>query len=220
MKKLKTLFGAVGLFFLTFGQAQSAVIWDWDGSNLLGAQNVVVGTNVYDVRFSDGSCAQLLDGCNDIADFAFITTEEGSLASAALLDQVLIDDGGAPAPFDSIPYTVNGCEAQWVLPNGEIGGDTDHCRVITPTYFSTSGFHKFPSAYNSPDLDGVQIVQGLSLHTNYSGNGFVNSRSTFAIWTPSAEVPLPATVWLLGIGFSGLLRFNRALSLNLRNRSF
>ena len=65
---------------------------------LLGASDVVVGDDLYDVRFVDASCIELFTGCDSESDFVFDTLEEAAAASVALNDQVwsLLQNDHAP----------------------------------------------------------------------------------------------------------------------------
>ncbi|HIF96428.1 MAG TPA: hypothetical protein EYQ54_05270, partial [Myxococcales bacterium] len=70
---------------LMAGGAQ-AVTLNVVGGQLMGASNVLVDGNLYDVQFLDGTCIDLYSGCNDPLDFTFNTEASASLAMQALLD--------------------------------------------------------------------------------------------------------------------------------------
>jgi hypothetical protein len=66
-----------------------AVTLDVVGAQLMGASNVLVDGSLYDVQFVDGSCIDVFNGCDDVSDFTFQSQAVASLASQALVDQVL-----------------------------------------------------------------------------------------------------------------------------------
>ena len=87
------------LFFVA-GAAQAATL-NAVGGQLMGASNVLVDGNLYDVQFLGGTCIALYNGCDAVSDFTFQTSAAAGLASQALLDQVFIDGGGGS--FDTDP---------------------------------------------------------------------------------------------------------------------
>ena len=58
------------------------------GGQLMGASNVLVGGNSYDVQFIEGTCIDLYNGCDEASDFTFQTEAAAILASQALHEQV------------------------------------------------------------------------------------------------------------------------------------
>jgi hypothetical protein len=105
------------------GGASASVILQVDASGqLTGATGVVVGNNLYQVTFADGTCRDLYSGCDDAGDFTFQTSAEVMLASQALLDQVFLDSPlGA---FDTDFTLTRGCVDR--------GFSTLACQVLTP----------------------------------------------------------------------------------------
>ena len=77
---------AVGLVLMA-GSAQAATL-NVVGGQLMGASNVLVDGNLYDVQFLDGTCIDLYNGCDEASDFTFQTQASAVLASQALLDQL------------------------------------------------------------------------------------------------------------------------------------
>jgi hypothetical protein len=74
---------------------------------LRGAQGVEVGGVLYNVTFTEGTCAQVFGTC-ETSSFTFQTQSEALLASQALLDQVFLDD--AQGAFDSDAALTFGCD--------------------------------------------------------------------------------------------------------------
>lgn len=85
----------------------NAVTLNVVGGQLLGASNVLVDGDIYDVEFVDGTCIALFDGCNSPSDFAFTNSGSAALAAQALLDQVFVDGGAGQ--FDPDPALTTGC---------------------------------------------------------------------------------------------------------------
>jgi len=86
--------------------AQAATL-DVVGGQLVGAPAVDVDGALYNVKFLDGTCIAVFNGCDSNSDFTFQTLASANLAAQALLDQVLVD--GAPGAFDTDPELTNGC---------------------------------------------------------------------------------------------------------------
>ena len=177
--------GAVGL-------ARAALIVDANGE-LLGADGVLVNGTAYDVRFVDGTCAEVFGVC-DSAHFTFTTVDAAIAATTALLNDVFVD--GAAGQFNSKPELTAGCE---LSPVGS-------CVAVTPYALLNLDV---PSvfAHNSADPAADQL----------GGNNFATSddfatsaNEVWAVWTRSAPSPVPAppSLWLAAaaLGLMGLAR--------------
>jgi hypothetical protein len=152
------------------------------GGILVGASNVDVGGDLYDVAFVDGTCIALFDGCDDSSDFTFTTVPSSIIASQALLDQVFVD--GGLGQFDSSTFLTAGCTdstsglCHAYMP-GWIALDLIYGTVAVNTIFE--GFDSVFTAVSwAPDWD----------------SGVADDRM-FAIWSP---VPEPGTASLLAVG--------------------
>lgn len=150
------------------------------GGQLLGASDVLVGGNLYNVAFAQGTCIALFDDCDDSSDFTFTTQAAANLASQALLDQVFID--GGLGLFDTDPELTTGC--------------TSVVQCFANIVYGLDGANLMTSlAVNKvPGLgDSVAAGSGLTMSTNLSGS----STNVYAVWSP---VPEPGTGLLLAGG--------------------
>ena len=186
------------LFFVA-GAAQAATL-NVVGGQLMGASNVLVDGNLYDVQFLDGNCFDLYNGCAvESNDFPFpaplsgVGTPDVSVQNAvsqALLDQVFLD--GVEGLFDSDPSLTNGCAL------------SGFCQVATPyESFPTDQVVDYVAAINW----GASRPANLFSPTIVFDNVFIGDSfgplpgKTWAVWTP---VPEPNTALLLSLGLTGL----------------
>ena len=171
------------------GAAQAATL-NVVGGQLMGASNVLVEGNLYDVQFLDGNCFDLYNGCGSGAltgVFPFNVSTVGSDAdnaeairilnavSQALLDQVFLD--GVEGLFGSDPSLTNGCAL------------SGFCRAATPyDNFTTDQVvdYVFAVNYGASRPDNVDDV---GFDKVFIGDSFGDLAGvTWAVWTP---VPVP-----------------------------
>jgi PEP-CTERM motif len=172
---LRATFAAGVALALGVFNAQAAPTLIVEGGVLLGADDVVVGGVSYDVRFIDGSCASLYDGCNSMSDFAFDTKRDARAATAVLLRDVLVD--GPLGRFDSDPSLVEGCDAR-------------RCSIFTPYRIDRS------RASLSTGLNASGRDRTTTGRIAVSRDTTTNARGTFAVWSLSTDAgpsPEPST---------------------------
>ncbi len=157
--------------------------------NASGASRVDVNGTFYDVRFLDGSCRELYDGCNEASDFTFTTSSESFAASQALFDLFNLP---AYAGFSSNPASTNGCSF------------SDFCYILTP-YGRTGrfGFDVASTAFRN--LSGT-ATDSVFAWTSYGPDTSSSSFTTtvYAAWSEAAPIPLPASLSTLLAGVAGL----------------
>ena len=171
----------------------------------MGASDVLVGGNLYDVQFLDGTCADLYSGCDAVSDFTFQTQASATLASQALLDQVFLDATGL---FDSQPELTRGCGAliecgastPFLVPGGSSSWVNGMVRAR----------NRVPHYPGNPGLTYTDEIVFPKSHWDGYNTG-ADNRYVYAVWSP---VPEPSTALLLGLGLTGLAAQGRR-----RNRS-
>lgn len=176
-------------------QASYAAVLQVDANGFLtGATGVDVGGSIYDVTFNAGTCIPVYTGCNVTVDHIFPTATDAVTASQALLDQVFVD--GSAGNFDSSPWMTRGCGPSSVT----------YCEAAAPYALSGLGNLAVAVAHNHQSNNGDLAVATLASPLSYSGS---SNYVTWAVWTPSAPVPVPASVLLLLSGCAGIFGFGR-----------
>ncbi|MEE4350423.1 MAG: PEP-CTERM sorting domain-containing protein [Pacificimonas sp.] len=105
---------AAGAALSAPANAAVTFVVDQNSGKLLGADDVLVGSDLYDVRFLDGTCAAIFGGCDQASDFALTDQAQAQAAAVALITQVFGDipdprSPGSQLLFNSDPSATNGC---------------------------------------------------------------------------------------------------------------
>jgi hypothetical protein len=194
MKMLRVICTLFIFGFVSVSHASVIFITEKDANgvtSLLGADNVEVNGLYYNVRFLDGSCIALFNGCDDPADFFFGYVGDALDASISLLDQVFIRGTG----FDIAPELINGCS------NGRSG-----CNIFTP-YAYVNGFSFCHLGAQSAGCHSRDVIE-ITMFLPGSERAVVNSDFlyyTYAVWSKPVEASAPGTAMLLLMGIAGLI---------------
>jgi hypothetical protein len=111
------------LFFaLTSGAVAAEPILIFEDGTLVGARTLDVEGVLYRVAFVDGSCVELLKGCDEPGDFPFDSVAQAETASAVL--QAVLSTRG---------YTIRGCDPDYgcsLLTPIDLVGDPTRVRSV------------------------------------------------------------------------------------------
>lgn len=190
---------SVAIFGVTTAQATPILLVN-DGI-LVGAKNVYIGDSLYDVKFSDGTCAGVFKGCDPSA-FTFHNAAEASLAADALLNQVFVDN--TQGLFDSRSDISYNC------------GSNIQCDSIVPYSLDGASAFRAVVARNMSQMipsyqDSVLFSAYNTLYDTKRYYGGIGLES-FAVFTVArAEIPEPDTIGLLALAV-GMLSVRRRRS--------
>ena len=154
--------------------------------SLLGADNVEVNNKFYNVRFLDGSCTSLFNGCNNFSDFFFGTEDDAFAAAGSLLDQVFISG----TRFDKEPELTNGCSGKLV------------CIIDSPWERTKQLRFQSVAVYNYYS-GGDEIWKPAPAKITKEYGDY--NRRTFAVWSKPVEASAPGTAMVLLMGIAGLI---------------
>jgi hypothetical protein len=197
---------AFAALILVAGAANAALLTLDTSSKLMGATDVMVNGAAYDVRFTDGKCADLYNGCDAAPDFPFNTQETARDASLALLNQVF----NAFPTYDLDPSLTNGCPNNVYYLGQMMGG----CFILTPykvmPMMGSTELQVANMLVNNDMRDSYDVALSLGnalIMTQYGDTNVGSQRPThiYAVWAAAgqaeASVPEPASLALLGLGF-------------------
>jgi hypothetical protein len=176
------------LLFVCLSAPANAVTLNVTDGQLIGASNVDVGGDLYDVVFTDGSCITLFSGCDSNSDFLF-TTEAAALAVAASLDQQVFLDG-PQGDFDTVPGLTSDC------------GYSAVCEVYVP--YMTNGTTVRVTRVENRSPPGPDEVEGGRLLLTVSNDLSQESENYAYTYAVLTAVPEPSTGLLVAIGLAGL----------------
>jgi hypothetical protein len=192
MEILKSVIGAM-IFLMVSSAAHSATIIVENGE-LVGADGIEFEGYVGSVRFVEGTCADLFNGCDEPSDLVFQSFEPIEVdaqrlavaANEALLEQVI----KANPLYDENPILTFGC-------GNESNIAFAWCATLTPFFQRGNGFVQTINLQNQEGsrnvADSVGGGGGWSINEFDTGLTSNNQpdRYTYAAWTITA-VPVPA----------------------------
>ncbi|VAW64136.1 hypothetical protein MNBD_GAMMA09-1293 [hydrothermal vent metagenome] len=189
MKYRRLIAGFTMVFVLLVPASGWAVSLIVNNGQLMGAKDVSVSGVLYNVSFQDGTCINLFNGCDQASDFVFNTEAMARVAGQALLDTVFIDvPEGA---FDTVPKRTNGIRWDYdgivQMPVSPINAQSVLVLKLIHSRFEAS-----------------DQIQGLATFP-ISSDLTLSDITTFAVWSPVSQVPIPASIWLFGSGLFGLV---------------
>jgi hypothetical protein len=173
--------------------SKASLILDVVNGQLIGAKNVVVDGELYDVQFVDSNCALAHGTCSNI-DFAFKNEQSAYKATLALIAQVLLDTS----------------EGLFATDLSKIFGAPDSKHSLIMTAYETNPHASFTvlaevvyaqafvdcCGYQADYMAVRSTVKGLYDWGN-------ESKRVFAVWS-AIEVSSPTTFILLSLGIAGL----------------
>jgi hypothetical protein len=167
--------------FFSYTSAQAATTTVVVDGKLVGFDDVVVGTETYNVRFIYGSFNSIF---NDGADLDFNTAFDAGVAAEALLNAYDMfptydDDPGLTTGVSTATGRI------WT-PYNFLDRDLPNDTATSRVYKNTSGTNLNPDAIETSTV--VRTADKL-----------------YADWEQVAIVPIPAALWLFGSGLLGLL---------------
>ncbi|GAA6205963.1 MULTISPECIES: hypothetical protein [Thalassotalea] len=206
LKKMTSIFIFLSSQFIA-SHVYASLIVNTDNL-LIGADNIVVDGNLYNVRFSDLTGRQLFEQPGGGYDFGPVNDGNKALFSAALLDQVLLGD------YDTMPELTFGCKDT----------DNDTCWIFTAFRTHTPGNIGASVAVNYADSIPDAFSAGNPFPDDhfdmipvdhFQPNTPNPQRQVWAVWSPVNQqtVPSPDSVWLLFTGIV-MLMSKRFLSLS------
>lgn len=180
--------------FAVSAQSSATPIISVNGDGALtGVHNLDVDGTLYDVRFADGSCNSLFNGCSS---FAFTTDAALNRGYVSLAEQVLQNDF----------YNINGCASR------------DSCNIRFLYRIADTGVIGYFLIRQS---NGVYGATPLGSHGSLAGYADVDTTNfptstygIFALAAPDdpASVPEPSSIALFLLAMGGMAAKRRRLS--------
>ena len=175
-------------------QAAPVTVMNAAGNTVMGVDGIQFNGSTYDVRFVDGTCVALFDGCNSNTNsFLFTTAVDARAASTAL---------GAALLQSALPGAINGATVT----------STDLAGILTP-YLTPStanvvsdGLFFRSTTNTNASLNGPFVLSYSQLAMSRSSDLSSSARYAYASWsaatpTPSAnDVPEPGSLALTAVG--------------------
>lgn len=184
---------------------------------LMGADNVLVkgsgySGGLYNVRFLDGTCAELFSGCDENSDFLPGSMNIAGLlwASKALGDYVFVD--GVEGQFDSESRLTNGCvrlkrkkQCNVFAPYGILhypDGSSD--LVVYRSQNANSDEVGFDGSCYAGEC--VDLFSEADVVVNWGRLHYLSGyQRTWAVWSVATEVSAPGAGLMMLLGIAGLL---------------
>jgi hypothetical protein len=178
-----------------FAGLSSAAVLTMDGSILVGATGLSVGNQRYDVRFADGSCTSLFNGCRAANTFLFKQDILARVANEALYDQVI-----RGTVFDTNPELISGCDAEY------------GCAIFTPYDAEPDWSNHFLAAliWNLPIANDLYTFDAFYWVPREADTH--DSHWVYAVWSEANSVPEPDGFTLVLIGLVAMVAIIKSKS--------
>ena len=189
----RVLAGATLLALAALGSAaHAAPVLQVTNGTLMGADDVLVDGKLYDVRFVEGTCAEVFGAC-EVERFEFQSAPSAHAAAAALISTVFID--GPEGKFDTGNSSTFGCNDTFGVPFCSVWTPYDILGDLTFNAGAVNGFNRVPNSWEDVGVGYSYDTRGIKT-------------AVWARWTAvpevRAEVPEPASLWLVGAALCGL----------------
>jgi hypothetical protein len=158
-------------------------------TSLLGADNVEVNGLYYNVRFVDGTCFLLFNGCDASNDLLFNTRDSAEAASDSLLSQVF----NGNTLFDSSPELTNGCSFAGV------------CDIHTGYAVDIDRVPPFVRTIKARNKSGLRVDPVSVGFFRIAYDTTSSIRDVYAVWNEPVEASAPGTAMVLLMGIAGLI---------------
>ena len=185
MKSMKYVAAACILLAASVGSAAPVTTYIVDGQ-LAGFDGITLGSDEYNVRFIEGTWADLvgLDGSGlDFIDLATVTDANNALVAAYIANPIFNDDPALTVGITISTFT-------W---------------IYTP-FRASGGQIKIHSILNTADAD-ARLFSVLNIGSYYDTTDIAGE--VYADWQKVSAVPIPAAAWLFGSGLLGLIGIAR-----------
>ncbi|MGV7235664.1 MAG: VPLPA-CTERM sorting domain-containing protein [Nitrosomonadaceae bacterium] len=172
---------------LQFASGSSNNQW---GHGFIGASNVEVLGELYDVSFVDGTFFNIFGDSSGIDALDYAHAEAFAVA---LGEQVFNQN------LSSVHYWID------IYPSRTPGISSNVAEIMTP--FALIGTELRTVALRNVETDFYDRADLLYIDVNMDTTNRLSY--VFADWTKVSAVPLPATIWLFGSGLLGLIGMSR-----------
>jgi len=186
---LKVIYTLFIFGFVSVSHAGVIIIGEYINGHfisLLGADNVEVNGSFYNVRFLDGTCIALFNGCDASKDFLFGTMEDAQAASGSLLAQVY----SAGSLLGKEPEYTDGCS------------DKYGCEIFTAYGVNAGGaVAATVTEINFLDDNDAYDYEYWELNDDTVPEAW----QVYAVWSEPVEASEPGTAMVLLMGIAGLI---------------
>lgn len=182
--------------------AAPVAVMDTQNHVLLGFNGIEINNSAFDVRFVDGSCVALFDGCSTNANSFMFTSLAGAHAASQALGNAMAQGGVLGTP--------NGVGA--TLPAGTVltpySAFTVRGAVATLNFAAASGLDFSSTTNTNAFLQGpfsVQSPRSTSMLSNE--NTTTDVWNTYARWSVASAVtpvPEPGSLGMMAVGLGAV----------------